>query len=376
MASKCTDILKYTIIPLSILLISLSQLFFQYSSITTHRTEKLDKIDQRYTVYTFNLLGGKYEFNYEKIKEIFDDNALMQINMLKNFTLKTFDNLNEKRDNKLDKKQYMILYIMIYDLIYIIFLYAFFFRYYKAGIIKILMQILKCIFLVKRINKTSPELFIYEAIYNHFDNILGLRGFNLFTPEGYVILDLILNLVLILDISWLIILIKDKCNENKYIYKDNEILGKEVINDDQRVDYKESNGNSGNIYKEEDKILSNDNNIITKDDNSDDDNNRNSNDENDDIDINNNKDEYNINNKDEDNINNEDENIESNNKFKYRSYNENNENDSNDREVNNSFEEDKKEENIKNVEEEEEEKEDNKESNHEEDDMNNNQESN
>ena len=367
MASKCKDIVKYTIIPLSILLISLSQLYFQYSSITTHRTENLDKKDKRNAVFTFNLLGGKYEFNYEKIKEIFDDNALMKINMLKNFTLKTFDNLNEKRDSKLDKKQYMLLYIIIYDFIYIIFLYSFFFKYYKAGIIKILMQILKFIFLGKRLQKTSPDISLYQVILNHFDNNLGLRGFTLATPEGYVILELICNLVLILDIIWLIILFKEK-NVNKYIYIDSEISKKKgVINDEQRVDYKESDSN-GDIYKEEDKKYSNDN-IITKDNNSDNDNNENSNDENDDNNINNNK--------DEDDINNNDENIESNNNFKYRSYNENNDNDCNNREVNNSFEEDKKEENIKNEEgNEEEEMEDKKESIREEDDMNDNQETN
>ena len=367
MASKCKDIVKYTIIPLSILLISLSQLYFQYSSITTHRTENLDKKDKRNAVFTFNLLGGKYEFNYEKIKEIFDDNALMKINVLKNFTLKTFDNLNEKRDSKLDKKQYMLLYIIIYDFIYIIFLYSFFFKYYKAGIIKILMQILKCIFLCKRLQKTSPDIYLYEVILNHFDTNLGLRGFTLATPEGYEISELICNLVFILDIIWLIILIKEK-NDNKYIYIDSEISKKkEVINDEQRVDYKESDGN-GDIYKEEDKKFSNDNNIITKDNNSDNDNNENSNDENGD---------NNNNNKDEDDINNNDENIESNNNFKYRSYNENNDNDCNNREVNNSFEEDKKEENIKNEEgNEEEEMEDKKESIREEDDMNDNQETN
>ena len=368
MGAKCKDLMKFTILPISILLICLFQLYFQYSSMITHRTETLDKKDKRNTVYTFNLLGGKYEFNYEKIKEIFDDNALMKINVLKNFTLKTFDNLNEKRENKLDKKQYMLLYIIIYDLIYIIFLYSFFFRGYKSGIIKITMQILKCFFLARRIKKTSPDIFLYEAILNYFDN-LRLRGFNLATPEGYVILEFIFNFVLIFDIIWLIILIKDRNNINKYMYLDSEIPPEKlVLTEDKKVEEKNKD-----IYNEEDKIFSNDDNIITKgnniDNNNIDNNNiKNSSDENDDNNINNNK--------DEDDINNKDENIETNNNIIYRSYNDNNENDSNNKEVNNSLDEDNKEENLRNEEENENEEIEEKESNCEENDMNNNQETN
>ena len=289
MACNCKIILS-----ISILLITLLQLYFQYSSFMTNRNQHLEEKDKRKQLYTLNFVfGRRYEFNLAEIDTFFNENPLMKINALKNFVLNRCEKWNESREKKLNIKIYELFYLMIYDLIFIIFLYFFIFKFYPAGIVKIIMQILKFIFTAIRIKKINPAISIFNVICNHFDN-RHLREVEIFDAEGFEIFEFLCNLVIIFDILYLILIIKDKRTPKKP--DDNEIIvKKQILTDDNRVDYKDEE----NIELNEKKIYSNENNNESDEDsdknnnsnNKDDDNeneNENENDKNDE-EINNNK---------------------------------------------------------------------------------------
>ena len=160
---------KCKLLSASILIISLFQLYFQYSSMMTPRDKKFYEKDSRNNVINIIIFSKNYDFNFKKIEENFDDNALMRINLLKNYTLKAFEKIEEKSENKYDFKILMLFYLLAYDLIYIIFLYIFFFQGFKAGIVKIIIQIFKLYSVGKRIN-SNPDICICEVILNFFEN--------------------------------------------------------------------------------------------------------------------------------------------------------------------------------------------------------------
>ena len=314
MACNCKIILS-----ISILLITLLQLYFQYSSFMTNRNQHLEEKDKRKQLYTLNFVfGRRYEFNLAEIDTFFNENPLMKINALKNFVLNRCEKWNESREKKLNIKIYELFYLMIYDLIFIIFLYFFIFKFYPAGILKIIMQILKFIFTAIRIKKINPAISIFNVICNHFDN-RHLREVEIFDAEGFEIFEFLCNLVIIFDILYLILIIKDKRTPKKP--DDNEIIvKKQILTDDNRVDYKDEE----NIELNEKKIYSNENNNESDEDsdknnnsnNKDDDNeNENENDKNDE-EINNNKyeegDDEDINNNKNEDDNDQDNNCETN----------------------------------------------------------------
>ena len=78
---------KCKLLSASILIISLFQLYFQYSSMMTPRDKKFYSKDSRNNVINIIIFSKNYDFNFEKLEETFDDNALMRINLLKNYTL-------------------------------------------------------------------------------------------------------------------------------------------------------------------------------------------------------------------------------------------------------------------------------------------------
>ena len=197
MACKCRFSCKYTILPFSILILSLSQLYFQYSSFMTKRNQNLEEQDKRHQLYTLNFIFGKrYEFNLGEIDNYFNDNALMKIPQLKDLVEKGFNKWNEKREKKLDLKLYEIFYLIIYDLIFIIFLYLFIFKSFKAGIIKIIIQLLKCVFTMIRFKKKHGNICLCTIIYNHSD-MTHLRGSEFFDAEGCEISEFLCNLVIV-----------------------------------------------------------------------------------------------------------------------------------------------------------------------------------
>ena len=213
MASKCCSIIKSSL-PFIILTFSLFQLYFQYTTFTTKRDNKYDKIDKRGQIYTFKIGKKILDLNLGKIEECFNDSSLMNINILKNATLNYFDKLDSQRAVKLNKKTYMLFYIMFTDVLYIINLYIFYFGGLISGIIKIIFQMLKFYFSYKRLKKPSPDLCQYEIIKNYISNIKD-RNKSFFEPEGHAIIDYLCNYVIIFDIIYLIIIFKKKCTKKK-----------------------------------------------------------------------------------------------------------------------------------------------------------------
>ena len=164
---------KCKLLSASILIISLFQLYFQYSSMMTPRDKKFYEKDSRNNVINIIIFSKNYDFNFKKLEETFDDNALMRINLLKNYTLKAFEKIEEKSENKYDFKILMLFYLLAYDLIYIILLYIFFFQGFKAGIVKIIIQIFKLYSVGKRIKNWNRDICICEIILNNFKNSGG-----------------------------------------------------------------------------------------------------------------------------------------------------------------------------------------------------------
>ena len=266
MASKCCEIIKSSL-PMIILLFTLFQLYFQYSTFITPRNNKYDKIDRRGKIYTIKIGKKKLDLNLGKIEECFNDSSLMNINPLRNSTLNYIEKIDAKRGSQLDQKVYMFFYIVITDLLYIINLYIFYFGSITSGIIKIIFQVLKFFFSYKRLKKTSPDLCIFQIIKNYIDNTKD-RQLSFFEPEGYAIIDHLCNYVIIFDIIYLIILFKNNC------CKKNE-GGKTIIikdaQDEQIIENDVDNGNSNEKEQEnQDEIINennNSNNIINNESN-------------------------------------------------------------------------------------------------------------
>lgn len=319
MASKCKNFIN-TALPFSVLFLSLFQLYFQYSSLMTPRNKIDNEKDGRNSLISFMISGKRFDLNLRKIEENFEDNPLMKIDLLKNYTLKGLDKINEKRENQLDKRKLMLFYLMIYDTIFIICIYIFFFRGFKSGIVKIIFQAFKFYFTGKRLKQSNRDICLCETVKNFYEYLKD-RDLGLFTPEGFQILEFLFNFVIIFDIIWLII-IKKNNNKKKGDYP--ELSEKIILSDEDRVDYKEKNeDNEDNDGKRiivesnnQEKILSNENN--DEENSNEDDENINENDDikEDNIDEDNKDEDYkdddNINNEDNNNINNNDDNIDNN----------------------------------------------------------------
>jgi len=251
MASKCKYFMINTALPFSILIICLFQLYFQYSTFMTPRSKIYNDKDKRNSLISFMIWHKYFDLNVEKMKESFEDNPLMKINILKNYTLKGFNKINEKMENQIDKKKLMFFFLIFYDIIFVIFIYIFMFGGFKSGIMKIIIQFFKFYYAGKRIKYSNPDICICETILNFFRN-LGLRDWGLFTPDGYQILEFLLNFVIILDLIWLI-LIKKKMNKRKGEYI--ELTEKQIMTDDDRVynNYNDIDSDSKKIIIESDK---------------------------------------------------------------------------------------------------------------------------
>ena len=230
MASKCKKFLINSILPTSILFISLFQLYFHYSTILTPRSKEFYQKDGQNDNYNFQIKDKQFDLNLEKLSQNFDDNPLMNINILKNMTMNCFKKLDEKRENKLDLRIYELFYLFIHDAFYLIFIYVFYFGVFKSGIFVILCKLLRFYFKAKRIRQSNPNLFPFQFFINYYNN-MAIRNESLFTPEGFELLEYFCNYFIILDFLWLYILIKRKKKYIKYIKKD-------IMTDDNKVDNK------------------------------------------------------------------------------------------------------------------------------------------
>lgn len=237
MASKWKEFFVNQIIPLLILFISLLQLYFHYSTITTQRSKILDEKDKRNTMYTYKIYGRQFDLNLNKTKENFEDSPLMNINIFKNCVLNLFQKINEKRGINLDERMYMLFYLLCHDLIYIIIIYIFIYGGYKSGIIKLISQLLRVYFNSRRMRILNPNLCLFQVAKNYFKNMSD-RNMNIFNPEGFENFEYLCNYVIVLDIMWLYVLIRRK------FFKKKDFVEKEIITDEQKVEYiKKDNSN-------------------------------------------------------------------------------------------------------------------------------------
>ena len=235
--SNNSSIICTLILPFSILIIFLFQIYAQYSTLVTLRT-KIDNIrDGRNTMTNYQLTKDKqYDFNMNKVQEFFEDNCLMRINFLKQTTLNVFDSMNKKKEEIIDIRVYMFYYLIFYDLICIIIVYFFIYGSIKAGCIKIVFQLIRFYFNTKRMQKFNSHMNLYSIIKSKIDNMYSFRGWNIFTPEGFLIIEFLCNITIILDIIYLIILI---CNNRRY--KKNKNIDKKLVELDEDSNKEETN---------------------------------------------------------------------------------------------------------------------------------------
>lgn len=235
--SNNSSIICTLILPFSILIIFLFQIYAQYSTLVTLRT-KIDNIrDGRNTMTNYQLTKDKqYDFNMNKVQEFFEDNCLMRINFLKQTTLNVFDSMNKKKEEIIDIRVYMFYYLIFYDLICIIIVYFFIYGSIKAGCIKIVFQLIRFYFNAKRMQKFNSHMNLYSIIKSKIDNMYSFRGWNIFTPEGFLIIEFLCNITIILDIIYLIILI---CNNRRY--KKNKNIDKKLVELDEDSNKEETN---------------------------------------------------------------------------------------------------------------------------------------
>ena len=235
--SNNSSIICTLILPFSILIIFLFQIYAQYSTLVTLRT-KIDNIrDGRNTITNYQLTKDKqYDFNMNKVEEFFEDNCLMRINFLKQTTLNVFDSMNKKKEEIIDIRVYMFYYLIFYDLICIIIVYFFIYGSIKAGCIKIVFQLIKFYYNAKRMQKFNSHMYLYSIIKSKIDNMYSFRGWNIFTPEGFLIIEFLCNITIILDIIYLIILI---CNNRRY--KKNKYMEKKLVELDKDSNKDETN---------------------------------------------------------------------------------------------------------------------------------------
>jgi hypothetical protein len=246
------------VLPFSILCIFLLQIYAQYSTLVTLRTKRDNQRDGRNTLINYRLNNEtQYDFNLEKVKECFEDNSLMNIKFIKNFTLNFFDQLNSKKENKYDTRVYMVYYLLIYDIICIIIVYTFIYGSIKAGILKIILQIIRFYFNSQRIKKFNRHLCLFSIIKSKIENMFEIRGWNFFNPEGFLVIEFLCNFAIILDFILLFIYIYRRRKFNQ-IKKGNIILEDRDYSDEDEKD----NNNNNEKNKNNDEENSGNNNII------------------------------------------------------------------------------------------------------------------
>ena len=248
---KCSRFFINVILPYSILLIFLFQIYSQYSTIVTLRTKKEDINDGRKTMTNYRLTKDKhYDFNMNKVKEYFEENAIMNLPYVQNLTLELIEKRNVDKDKNFDNRKYMFFYLIFYDIISLIIVYFFIYGSIKAGLIKIIFQIIRFYFNAKRLKKFNTYMSLYSIIYSKIENIYLFRGWSIFNPEGFLIIEFLCNFAIILDIILLLI----------YIYRDykyRRIKKLNIIVDDRDNSTEEENDVKDNKSDDDNKIIEN-----------------------------------------------------------------------------------------------------------------------
>ena len=279
---KCSRFLINVILPYSILCIFLFQIYSQYSTIVTLRTKIDNKKDGRRTLTNYQLMKDKhYDFNMNKVKEYFDDNAIMNIPYVKNLTLGLIEKRNVNNDKDFDNRIYMFFYLIFYDIISLIVVYCFIYGSIEAGLLKIIFQIIRFYFNAKRLKRFNTNMGLYSIINSKIENMYLYRGWSIFNPEGFLIIEFLCNFAIILDIILLLIYLhrirKYKRMKQLNVVVDGNDNSSEEENPEKNKNDDESNGESNpknnirgkldledddNVSEEYDNINNNNNNNI------------------------------------------------------------------------------------------------------------------
>ena len=255
---KCYRFLINVILPYSILCIFLFQIYAQYSTIVTLRTKIDNKKDGRRTITNYQLMKDKhYDFNMNKVKEYFEDNAIMKIPYVENFTLGLIEKRNVNNDKDFDNRIYMFFYLIFYDIISLIIVYCFIYGSIEAGLLKIIFQIIRFYFNAKRLKRFNTNMGLYSIINSKLENMYLYRGWSIFNPEGFLIIEFLCNFTIILDVILLLIYIHrirkyrrmkqlNVIVDDNHNSSDEENPEKNIKNDDEKKkeDLDESNGES------------------------------------------------------------------------------------------------------------------------------------
>ena len=141
----------------------------------------------------------------------------MNISYLKNLLLELFELKNNKLENKSGIIIYMFYYLIAYDIICLIILCYFISGSVVSGIIKIIYQIARFYLNTKRIKKFNQKMNPFSIIKSKIENIYLIRKWNIFNPEGYLVIEFLCNFIIIFDILLLIINIYRKLKYRKII---------------------------------------------------------------------------------------------------------------------------------------------------------------
>ena len=243
---KCLEsfIFNY-LLPYSILCIFLLQIYAQYSTIVTQRTKIDNKRDGRNTMSNYKFFWNKeYDFNMNKVQQSFEENALMNMQFLRKPILGLFELINNKKESKFDIRTYMFFYLILYDFICLIIVYLFIYGSIKCGIVKIIFQLIRMHFNCKRMRQFNSQMSLVSIIKSKIENIY-LREWNFFNPEGFLIIELLCNLIIILDIILLVY----------YIYEKKKIRRIKIMNEgieDKELSLEEEPDDNNNIIKNDD----------------------------------------------------------------------------------------------------------------------------
>jgi hypothetical protein len=194
------------------------QIYAQYSTIFIENKKVDNKIYGKNNMTVFKLSQEKqYYFNNIKIQQLFENNALMSIKYLKNLLLELFEPINYKNENRNNTIIYMFYYLIAYDIFCLIILCYFISGSFVAGVIKIIYQITHFYFNSKMIKKFNKQMNIFSIIKSKIENIYLILKWNIFNPEGYLVIDFLCNFIIIFDILLIIYIYRNKNYTKKKI---------------------------------------------------------------------------------------------------------------------------------------------------------------
>lgn len=235
--AKFSIIFKYNILPLSILLLFLLQLYFQYSTLISLRPDSLSQKDGRDSTYHYNMTQTKiYDFNLNAVNKLYEDNILKKISFFRELNEKYFESLKKDEATQIDTRTLKIYSLFFFDAITLGILYLFLFEKIWAGFVIIFLQAYKIYSGYNRLKENNPRSSLYLIIFNKINNKVNFRNEDILDPEGYSVLEFGCNIIIIFEIIFLVNMVIDhitKCRNKKIEKEKNEVTYVDSVNDDE-----------------------------------------------------------------------------------------------------------------------------------------------